>query len=436
MSSTNIEFSELPVPELCVVKLGAVIFDESLYPRASHDPALVQRYAETIEQIEGAQKFIALTPDFRLLDGKHRWLAYRTAYPDAPDREIQAFVYPVTTREHQYAAAVELNSTHGYQLDNSDKQRSAIRLYELGFSQETISAKLSISKSKVSAYLSRTVKEQRDRTNATIMRMWLAYYTNQEIADACGLTEGAIRQRSEEIVEKYRQYHSTKLAFADDFDQPLYNVWKQQEKSSDIKHFGNSEARWVENLLYLYTEPFDVVVDPFAGGGSTIDVCKRRGRRYFVSDRKPIVARADEIRKHDLTNGLPPLHRWSDVRLVYLDPPYWLQAAGEYSNDPTDLANMSLDQFHDMLAKIIRDFAAKLKQAKIALILQPTQWKAPDRKYTDHVAEMIRRVNLPLDMRIQAPYESQQANAQMVNWAKENRKILVLSREIVVWDIA
>ncbi len=33
------------------------------------------------------------------------------------------------------------------------------------------------------------------------------------------------------------------------------------------------QSRIVENLLYAYTEPFDVVVDPFAGGGSTIDIC-------------------------------------------------------------------------------------------------------------------------------------------------------------------
>jgi DNA modification methylase len=40
-------------------------------------------------------------------------------------------------------------------------------------------------------------------------------------------------------------------------------------------------VRWVDNLLYFYTHPLDVVVDPFAGGGSTIDICKKRLRRYW-----------------------------------------------------------------------------------------------------------------------------------------------------------
>ncbi len=31
-------------------------------------------------------------------------------------------------------------------------------------------------------------------------------------------------------------------------------------------HGGNSEVRWLDNLLYLYTKPFDIVVDTFASG--------------------------------------------------------------------------------------------------------------------------------------------------------------------------
>jgi hypothetical protein len=29
---------------------------------------------------------------------------------------------------------------------------------------------------------------------------------------------------------------------------------------------GNSKVRWLDNLLHLYTEPFDIVVDTFASG--------------------------------------------------------------------------------------------------------------------------------------------------------------------------
>ncbi|MBI5249346.1 MAG: hypothetical protein HY912_07620 [Desulfomonile tiedjei] len=61
-----------------------------------------------------------------------------------------------------------------------------------------------------------------------------------------------------------------------EFDQPLYNIWKFKNKSNTVSHFGNSEVTIVDNLLPKYAKPFDIVVDPFAGSGSTIDVCKKR----------------------------------------------------------------------------------------------------------------------------------------------------------------
>mgnify|MGYP001226822532 CR=1 FL=1 len=224
-----------------------------------------------------------------------------------------------------------------------------------------------------------------------------------------------------------------------EFSPPLYNIWTFSRKSNSVSHFGNSEQRIVENLLYLYTEPFDIVVDPFAGGGSTIDVCQKRLRRYWVSDRKPIVERENEIRKHDITEGLPPLNnRWAEVTLTYLDPPYWRQAEGQYSNDPTDLGNMPLEQFTETLIDLVEKIAAKQSRGVIALLIQPTQWKADNREFTDHVMHLVagvRSKNLVLETRVSCPYSTEQYSAQQVEWAKANRKLLALTRELIVWRV-
>jgi hypothetical protein len=229
-----------------------------------------------------------------------------------------------------------------------------------------------------------------------------------------------------------------KVQFSDaEFQPPIYNVWALGKKTNETSHFGNTEQRFVENLLWLYTEPGDIVVDPFGGGGSTLDVCKVRGRRCFISDRKPKPGMEDKLRTMDVCNELPPLHkRWSDVSLTYLDPPYWRQAAGEYSDDAEDLANMPLEQFTESMVSIVKRVAAKQSKGVIALIIQPTQWKAPDRQFIDHVGDMLRLVKLPVDMRFSVPYESQQCNAQMVDWAKANKRCLVLTRELIVWRVA
>ena len=42
----------------------------------------------------------------------------------------------------------------------------------------------------------------------------------------------------------------------------------------------------------------------------------------------------------------------------------------------------------------------------IALIIQPTQWKAPGRQFVDHIGDMLELVNLPVAMRFSVPYES------------------------------
>jgi hypothetical protein len=118
-----------------------------------------------------------------------------------------------------------------------------------------------------------------------------------------------------------------------------------------------------------------------------------------VSDRKPVVEREKDIRTHDLVDGLPALPRWKDVKLVYLDPPYWKQAEGQYSNDKNDLANMSLDRFNETLADIIDGFAKKLSGAFVALIIQPTQWKAPDGQFKRTLDAPASRLNASGDQR-------------------------------------
>ena len=68
-------------PEVKTIRLSDVTFDEVIYPRRSHDPALVQRYVEVIDEIEAAQRFIAVSADLKLLDGKQRQVLRRSRRP-------------------------------------------------------------------------------------------------------------------------------------------------------------------------------------------------------------------------------------------------------------------------------------------------------------------------------------------------------------------
>ena len=139
---------------------------------------------------------------------------------------------------------------------------------------------------------------------------------------------------------------------------------------------------------------------------------------------------------------MPKVPSWQDVKLVYLDPPYWKQAEGMYDDDESNLANMELDDFHNSMATIIKQFADKLSTgAKIALIIQATAMypNRDEAKFNDHICEIRELINtkqtgLIPDIRIEAPYSTQQHLPQNVEWAKANKKLLVLNREIIIWE--
>jgi hypothetical protein len=52
-------------------------------------------------------------------------------------------------------------------------------------------------------------------------------------------------------------------------------------------NFGRMPPQIVENLLWLFTEPSDIVFDPFADSGTTIDAAKAMGRRVWASNINP-----------------------------------------------------------------------------------------------------------------------------------------------------
>lgn len=416
------------------IKTNEIIFREDLYPRIKHDPALVQRYAENLEQLPP----IEINQNKELIDGFHRW----TAHKKNDVEDIRVMVTPTKNESELLGLAIDRNAKHGYQLTPEDKRKIARQLYQnKSHDRAQLQKLLSVSAGSLSNWLSDIDRAQREEQERRIVNLWLACYTSEEIATSENLTDSAIRKQIPALTGKLSGMKNfTKAQYIDeDFETPIYNIWTFTKKSNSVSHFGNSEQRIVDNLLYLYTNPFDIVVDPFAGGGATIDVCRKRLRRYFVSDRKPIVERENEIRQMDICAELPQFHnRWSDVRLVYLDPPYWKQAFEKYSKDKEDLANMPLEMFTEKTAGIVKRFADKMSNGHIAMLMQPTQWNAENRQYTDHIFDIIKAVGnktLVLENRVSCPYSTEQANPQMVDYAKENKKLLVLSRELIIWRI-
>jgi transposase-like protein len=426
-TSNGVEIIDLPIE--------AVVYREDLYPRSATLHEKVQEYAENLEVMPP----IEVNQHNILIDGWHRWMAHKKQEKPC----IQARVTLTASEMDLYDLAMERNNKHGAQISREDKRKFATKRYTMTpvrdrpKMKEYLLQKLSISESTLYNWIRRVDEDTSKTQRARCYDLWLACHTLEDIAEQIGVNPQTVAN----WVQKFSNFlngeknRKSDAEHATDFIIPQKNVWTEHDKTPHLDFPGSTEPRWVDNLLYFYTQPFDIVIDPFAGSGSTIEVCKKRLRRYWVSDRKPIPERAHEIRLWDMTEGLPPLHNWRDAKLVYLDPPYWKQAEGDYSQAPSDLANMTLEDFTTTLARVISDFGKKLQTgAHIALIIQPTHWYATKHTYIDHAMDMMKAIKLPLARRIACPCDTPRYT-EYLKWCLEHREMLSLNREIIVWRV-
>ena len=398
--------------------IGNIKYVEKLFPRMEHDEAAIERYRIAIEKLPP----IVVARGGILVDGYHRWKAHQ--------REDMAMIRAVDlgdiSDDEILREAVRRNATHGVQLSKADKAKLARRMWSPTTPISEIAEVLSASERTVEQW----TKEARDAAKAELQAsawdLWLDCRSNVEIAKIVLANEarestvrGWIREKRE----------ASDFAIPPDSRQHS-DVWKL-DGDDDSAYFGRLPAGLVENLLWLYTEPFATVVDLFAGRGTTIKVAKKMGRRVWASDRQG--NRWDEtlpIHEHDATAGWPD-GAPSKADLVLLDPPYWRQAKGRYSDDPDDLGNKNLDEFYSDWASVAK--ACMKHAACIAYIISPTQ--NDDGTVTDHATDMLepfRNNGWRVERRIIVPYSTQQATGQQVTWARENRRLLKLYRDLVV----
>ena len=231
--------------QLIQIQLNDVIFDETIYPRKDHNPAKVQEYAENIEAIEALENYIEISANNKLLDGKHRFLAYQkldaSGDSNGKYKTIQAFKWlDITEEKDEFVKAIELNSSHGQQISPTDKDQNCRILYsKYGYTQETICDIVKVSKTRVSKALKSIRDEEKKQQDLKIFEMHLACYTQEEIAEAVGLDQSTITRRLETFMQKVPAYFLHKPFDHDDsFNPPKYNVWTFDKNTSDVKHFG------------------------------------------------------------------------------------------------------------------------------------------------------------------------------------------------------
>jgi DNA modification methylase len=118
---------------------------------------------------------------------------------------------------------------------------------------------------------------------------------------------------------------------------------------------GATPSYIIWNLLQRYTNPKDLIIDPCAGSGTTLDVARDLGRRALGYDLAP--ARKDIFRAD--ARKLPLEDAKADF--VFIDPPYSNHL--DYSDDPRCIGKLdaadpayyeAMDQVFSEIHRILR----------------------------------------------------------------------------------
>lgn len=407
------------------MKCSDIRFVKELYPRLKPHDDVVERYRDALDQLPP----IVVARGGVLVDGYHRWQAHVREERD----EIAAEDLGDLTDAEIIRESIRRNASHGQQLTRQDKQRMAGQLWksldhlDSGARVQDIAALLAVSERSVQAWTKDARKAERDEQQAKAWDMWLDCNSQSDIADAVGVTQQAVSQWLQQNAE-LREFVEPPES------RQHFDVWQfatADKDSGSQSYFGAVPPQVLENLLWFYTEPGQTVVDPFAGSGTTVDVAKAMGRRVWASDiRGNHYSPHLPIHTHDVSAGWPDdAPRTAD--LVFLDPPYWKQAQGRYSSEPGEMAELSLDDFYAAWREVTKAVMDHTKS--IAYIISPTQ--NDDGSVVDHATDMLTPFTdegWRVERRIIVPYSTQQATGQQVTWARENKRMLKLYRDLVV----
>lgn len=452
----------LDAADVVSVKLNDIVFDAKRYSRTGGiDNKVVEEYSTTLLSLPP----ITLNRSNIIVNGAHRYKAFLKA----EQKNIEARYIDISDDDVKLAGLL-LDLRYGVRHPLKDLKQICISLFDAKSTEanKMLRDELGVAERTYNEWVQDIRSEKAKEVNAGIAQALLdPAKTQQEIAGEFGYKGNkSIFDKKETVLLLLASFAINNKSIAKDtktgillfcndagdekplkdhlaaidwdclgdaiaFEPFLYNIWNVNSKTGNNEHFGHFPEIFMRNLLYYHTAPFDFIYDPFAGGGTTIDACKFMYRQYIVTDLTPVGHRADEIGQWDITNGLPDLPKTPD--LIFMDPPYWIQAENKYSDSEHDLGNMGLDEFYTAIQSFFGE-VIKRKVTRVAFVIQPTQYKN-NFEWEDHIFKVnsMLEKQYVIEARYILPYSTEQYTPQIVIAAKERGKCLGLSRDLVIW---
>lgn len=218
-----------------------------------------------------------------------------------------------------------------------------------------------------------------------------------------------------------------------------YDVWTfgQCHTLFGSNHPGRIPGQLVAQVMYFFTSPGDLVLDPMGGSGTTNDVALVMGRKCYSYDIDDRHKRSDIIIHNMQKDGWPDRVKKAD--LIFWDPPYF---------EKMDSDNIGKDGYIEgSISKLPRDrylafFSDRFAEArslvkddtKLAFLMSDWDDNTGEREgiFIWDYAKIIQESGWKLTRHIQVPLSTQQVHPDIVTKFRRSKRLARLERYLLI----
>ena len=467
------------------IPISSIILDEDIYPRKSIDPKRVGIFAENLRD---GFKFdpMEVEPDpdhpgmYRLLDGAHRWNAYKTTGVTEVEVVIknlngedpllyaaQKAIGPRQLTEDETRETARRTYTRNSSLSSAaigkaigrarrtvdsyiadlkavtqmDMDIKLFRMNRLGIPQDRIGKRLSIPQRTLSDHLAKMATLP-NPLNTDLSRG----FTVSQVAEKHNWTEPMVWSLALEDKEDLDRFKEIGWGL---------RTWDQWEWNDCDKRFGDDwpgriPAQLIAHILYYFSKQNDLILDPMAGGGVTPDTCLALNRRCWAFDMTDRPETRPEIEPHTWTISTANQLNSSSADkltsskekpdLVIFDPPYFDKKASDYDEKSiSGLPKKAYLEFLEAFFALLKQNAKKT--TRLAFI--NADWRdfqgkpAAEESHEasiliDDYLSILNKTGWQHTHIIQAPMSAQRFSAVVVSAMQKKRILGVTSRYVII----
>lgn len=451
---------------------------DSIYPRERISQKTIESYAEALQC--GAkfppvllQRIYDENKNEKIinLDGFHRTEAYKLVKEkEIPYEWYKDEILNISTYLRELRiVSIKRNLTHGDRLSNKDKEIMCVKMAKEDdpktITEQEFAEIFNASQQSINNWIGPIRARQKGSRDNLIYRLSALGWTQTEIGDKLNITQQTVAQITKntnfgkicnewksgktpsELAEfygldipmvwnlllkesgdlgRFEQFGEKKYSNS----QPkMYDYWNfpKRDPSLGIEYPGMLWGQHIMNILYRFSKQGDLVIDPMAGGGVTLDTCLIMNRKCRAFDINPI---RDDIEQRDIIlDGFPESIKHAD--LIVFDPPYYKKKEQEYECEEFTKDRNTYLLF---MKRIIQFCYDNLKEGKYLTFIMSNYIDYENELESIFLADyckIFENIGFRLVLEIQTPLSSAaQYQAFHVNKAKESEpwKILPISR--------